>query len=63
MGTLRYVQMVLWSFFGIRRRAAATGELEKVHLPTLVVAAVALAALFGATLWGVAAFAVRTLGS
>jgi len=63
MSALRYVRMVLWSFFGIRRRAAATGELEKVHPPTRVVAALALASLLGFTLWGVAVFAVRTLGS
>lgn len=62
MDALGYVRMVLWSFFGIRRRSAAAGELDKAHPLALVGVALALAALFGFTLWGVAALAARTLG-
>ena len=63
MGGLSYVRMVLWSFFGIRRRAAAGAELAKVKPLVLVAVAVALAALFGLMLWGFATFAVRSFGA
>lgn len=44
MDALSCVRMVLWSFFGIRRRAAAAGELETAHPFALVGVALALAA-------------------
>jgi hypothetical protein len=63
MGTLGYIRMVLWSFFGIRRRAAADEELGKVKPLALVAVAVALAAVFGLTVWGMANLAVRSLSN
>lgn len=63
MGALVYVRMVLWSFFGIRRSAAAGEELTKVKPLVVLATAVVLAALFGMILWGVANLAVRTLTS
>ncbi len=63
MGTLGYVRTVLWSFFGIRRRAAAADELDKAEPLMLVAVAIALAAVFGLTLYGLAHLAVRTLGT
>lgn len=61
MGTLVYIRMVLWSFLGIRRRAAADDELASVKPLALVATAIALAAAFGLTLWSVARLAVGTL--
>ena len=63
MGALSYVRMVLWSFFGIRRRAAAGDELAQAKPVVLAVVAVCLTALFGLTLWGLAHLAVGVLGS
>lgn len=63
MGTLSYIRMVLWSFFGIRRRAAAGEELAKVKPLVLVAVAVVLAAGFGLTLWTLANLAVHSLSS
>ena len=62
MGALNYVQMVLWSFFGIRRRAAAGDELAHAKPVALAAVAVGLTALFGLTLWGLATLAVGSLG-
>jgi hypothetical protein len=55
--------MVLWSFFGVRRRAAAGEELSQARPLVLVGVAVCLAALFGLTLWGFATVAVRFLSA
>ena len=63
MGTLGYVRAVLWSFFGVRRRAAAGDELAKVKPMVLVVVAIASAAVFGLSLYGLANLAVRSLGT
>ena len=50
MKPLHYVRMVLWSFFGIRRRAGAEEELSKAKLVPLLLAAIFLAACFAALL-------------
>ena len=63
MGTLGHVRAVLWSFFGIRRRAAADDELAKAKPLVLLAVAIALAAVFGLTLYGLANLAVRSLGT
>ncbi|MGM9488225.1 DUF2970 domain-containing protein [Ideonella sp. YS5] len=62
MGAANYLRMVLWSFFGIRRRAAAGDELAQAKPVALVAVAVSLTALFGVTLWGLAHLAVGMLG-
>ncbi|MFT3805226.1 MAG: DUF2970 domain-containing protein [Burkholderiaceae bacterium] len=62
MGVLSYLRMVLWSFFGIRRRAAATEELSKVNPLALIGVAVVLAGLFILVLWGVASLVARSAG-
>lgn len=61
MSPFAYIKMVLWSFFGIRRRAAATEEMATVKPLVLAATAVVLAASFGVTLWSLAQLAVRTL--
>ncbi|HSV71869.1 MAG TPA: DUF2970 domain-containing protein [Methylibium sp.] len=53
MGITSYVRMVLWSFFGVRRRAAADRELPAVRPVVLALTAVGLAALLVLTLLGV----------
>lgn len=63
MSLLSYVRMVLWSFFGIRRRAGADEELARVHPLALIAVGLALAGLFGLGLWTLANVAVHTLGA
>jgi hypothetical protein len=63
MGSLGYVRAVLWSFFGVRRRAAADDGLAKARPLVLVAVAIVLAAVFGLTLCGLAHLAVRSLGT
>jgi hypothetical protein len=59
MGAVSYVRMVLWSFFGVRRRAAADSELPAVRPVLLALTAIGLAALLVGTLLGVAHVATR----
>jgi hypothetical protein len=61
MKTWGYVRAVLWGFFGVRRRAAAGDELAKAQPLVLIAFAVALAAVFGLTLYGLANLAVQAL--
>jgi hypothetical protein len=61
MKTSEYIRMVLWGFFGIRRRAAAEEEQASLKPLALVGTAIALATAFGLTLWSLAQFAVETL--
>jgi Protein of unknown function (DUF2970) len=63
MGTLDYVRAVLWSFFGIRRNAAASDELTRAQPLVLIAVAIVLAAVFGLTLYGLAHLAARFLGT
>ena len=68
MGSLQYVRMVLWSFFGIRRRARADAELGRVKPLPLLLTAIVLAGVFvtlllGAAHWAAAATPVRVDGS
>ena len=63
MGTLSYIRRVLWSFWGIRRRAAAGEELAKVKPLALAAVALVLAAVFGLTLWTLANLAVHSLSN
>lgn len=58
MTFLRMVRVVLWSFFGVRRRASHEADFAHVKLPLLPVVAFSLAACFGGTLFCVARFAV-----
>jgi len=62
MKPLAYVRMVLWSFFGIRRSAAAGQELPSAKPAVVVATAVALAAVFGLGLAGLAQLAAASLG-
>ena len=62
MKTWGYVRAVLWSFFGIRRNAAANDELSHAQPLVLVLIALALAVAFGVSLYGLAQVAVRAFG-
>ncbi|WP_293502042.1 DUF2970 domain-containing protein [Roseateles sp.] len=57
------MRMILWSFFGIRKRAGADDELARVKPGVLIVAALSIAGLFGLMVWTLANVAVRTLSS
>lgn len=59
MNYANYLRMVLWSFFGIRRRAEADRELPRAHPLVLLATAVGLAAALVGTLVSVAHVAVR----
>ncbi len=59
MGVANCVRMVLWGYFGVRRRAAAERELPAVRPVVLALTAVGLAALFVGALLGVAHVASR----
>jgi hypothetical protein len=56
-----YVRMVLWSLFGIRRRAAAGEELASVKPSMLLATALCLLAILGVVLWSLVQVAVATL--
>jgi hypothetical protein len=59
MNLLTMTRIVLWSFFGIRRSASHQADIADVKLPLLPVVAVALAAGFGATLFGLVKLAIN----
>jgi hypothetical protein len=59
MNALRYVQMVLWSFFCIRKGTQAREEIASVKPLPLNTTAIALAPSFVATLLIVVGLVVR----
>ena len=59
---LRYIQIVLWSFFGVRKRADHAVDLQRARPVPLLLVAIALAAGFVVGLVTLAGVAVRTLG-
>lgn len=63
MSVLSYVRMILWGFFGIRRRAGANDEQARVKPGVLIVMALSIAGLFGLLVWTLANVAVHTLSS
>lgn len=60
---LRYLQAVLWSFFGIRRGARARDDLSTLRPLPLVITGLLLAAAFGRLLWYVALAASGQTGA
>lgn len=54
---LRYLRAVLWSFFGIRRGAAARADVETLRPLPLLAIALLLATLFVLALVGLARLA------
>lgn len=62
MDALRYIRMVLWSFFGIRRRSGAEDEISRAHPIVLVLTALALAGGFIAVLVWLAGRAASGFG-
>jgi hypothetical protein len=50
LSVLRYLQAVLWSFFGIRRSAKARNDLTQLRPVPLIVTGLVLAAAFVAVL-------------
>jgi type IV secretory pathway TrbD component len=61
MSVLSYVRMVLWGFFGIRRRAGADEETARMRPGVLIAVGLSMAALFGLLMWTLANVAVHTL--
>lgn len=47
---LKMIRIVLWSFFGVRRRASHNADFAQIKVSLLPFIAVALAGAFGATL-------------
>ena len=62
MNALSYIRMVLWSFFGVRKGAAAGRELTQARPVLLALTALGLAAAFVGGLLVMANFAVHGLG-
>lgn len=63
MSVLSYVRMVLWSFFGIRRRAGADDELARIRPGALIAVGLSMAGLFGLLVYTLARLAVQTLSA
>jgi hypothetical protein len=53
MAFLRMVRIVLWSFFGVRKSASHEADFANVNFSFLPFVAILLAALIGATIFGV----------
>lgn len=53
MAFLRMVRIVLWSFFGVRKRASHEADFANVNFSFLPFVAVALALCVGAAIFGV----------
>lgn len=62
MGALRYIRMILWAFFGVRRRARAAEEFEHGTPVGVIVTGLLAGACFVAAVLGLAMFAVAKLG-
>ncbi|HEY1130378.1 MAG TPA: DUF2970 domain-containing protein [Roseateles sp.] len=60
MSLLSYARMILWSFFGIRRRAGADQELARVKPGVLIAVGISIAGLFCLLVWTMVNVAVRT---
>ncbi|OTP67423.1 DUF2970 domain-containing protein [Caballeronia sordidicola] len=58
MNLLKMMRIVLWSFLGIRRDASHQADIAGVKLSLLPFVAIALAAGFGAILFGLAKLAI-----
>ncbi len=56
---LKMLRIVLWSFFGVRKRASHEADFAAVRVSLLPFVAVSLAACFGTTLFLVAKMAVH----
>jgi hypothetical protein len=56
---LKMLRIVLWSFFGVRKRASHEADFAGVNVSMLPFVAVMLAACFGTTLFLVAKMAIR----
>ena len=54
MNYLRMIRIVLWSFFGVRKRASHEADFADVKLPLLPVIAFSLMGCFAGTLFLVA---------
>ena len=61
MGTLSYIRMVLWAFFGVRQNAAGGRELTTARPLLLAATAIGLATAFVLGLLAVANLAVGRL--
>lgn len=63
MELVRMIRIVLWSFFGVRKRAAHEADFANVNFSVLPFVAVALAALVGGCILGVVLLVAHSTGS
>lgn len=61
MNPFRYVKMVAWSFFGIRRKADYASDVAAAKPAAVIAVAVGMAALFVGALSTMARFLAGTL--
>jgi hypothetical protein len=52
MAFLRMIRIVLWSFFGVRKRASHEADFANVNFSVLPFVAILLALCVGATIFG-----------
>lgn len=62
MSVLRYIRMILWAFFGVRRRAGAAEEFANGSALGVIVTGIVAAACFVAALLALVSLAVSSLG-
>lgn len=63
MELLRMVRVVLWSFFGVRKRASHEADFANVNFSFLPFVAVGLAALIGAIILCVVLLVAHSTGT
>lgn len=63
MELVRMIRIVLWSFFGVRRRAAHEADFANVNFSLLPFVALALAALIGGGILGLVLIVAHATGT
>ena len=61
MKLLQLIRMVLWSFFGIRKRAGLEADIKSAHPAQVAGAAIAMVAVFIGLLLTAVKFAIHSL--
>ncbi|WP_322057862.1 DUF2970 domain-containing protein [Paraburkholderia sp. J63] len=63
MELVRMIRIVLWSFFGVRKRASHDADFANVNFSVLPFVAVGLALLIGACILGVVMLVAHNTGT
>lgn len=63
MELVRMIRIVLWSFFGVRKRASHEADFANLNFSLLPFVAVGLAALIGGCILGIVLLVAHATGS